>query len=72
MILESASRRCSEGGLWLDYEGNESVGPGWTNFSSCFSPEFWKRIAEEANKTGKSDANLEQTTFFILKIKPEW
>ena len=28
-----------------------------------------KNIAEEANKTGKSDANLEQTTFFHFSGK---
>ena len=50
---DSASRRCSEDGLWLDYEGNEDLGVGWTNFSQCFDPQVWLKLAEKDNKTGK-------------------
>ena len=52
LFSESASRRCSEDGLWLDVEGNEHPDVGYTNFTSCFSPEFWKIIEEAGNKTG--------------------
>ena len=50
---DSASRRCSEDGLWLDFEGNEDLGVGWTNFSQCFDPQVWLKLAEKDNKTGK-------------------
>ena len=48
---ETASRRCSEDGLWLDIEGNEHD-IGWTNFTSCFDPRIWELIEQEGNKTG--------------------
>ena len=53
IFTESASRRCSEDGLWYDYDGTESEGVGWTNFTSCFSQELWDKLEEQANKTGK-------------------
>ena len=51
-FLGSASRRCSDDGLWIDYEGNESLDVGWTNFTSCFPPDIWTIIEKEGNKTG--------------------
>ena len=51
LFSESASRRCSEDGLWLDIAGNEDD-IGWTNFTSCFDPNIWELIERAGNKTG--------------------
>ncbi len=42
LFTETAVRRCSENGFWLDENGQEAADPSWTNFIGCFRPEITK------------------------------
>ncbi len=66
LISEHAYRTCSSNGVWLDENGLEqtrlssslgdSASPprGWTNFSTCFSPELTQIIEGfYSNTTGE-------------------
>lgn len=62
-----ASRRCSEDGFWIDYEGNESYDVGWTNFTSCFDPRLYEILKTQGNKT-EEELEFQKNTLQYARI----